>query len=162
MGEDLILDDGGVVLYKDVFDGESWDLGDEDAAKGVCERGVEADEGEGSVVGLVSVELDGEGGLELLNGEGVVFAGEVAGEICGRDVGDCLFVDANGLDRKKKDLLLATHEIKLPGCHWRKKILHFGVNAPPHWEQHVVKAPFLCLSRLRRVWNRKRCFVGFC
>lgn len=86
VGEHLILNDGGVVLYEDVFDGERWDLGDEDAAEGVCERGVDADEGEGSVVGLVAVELDGKGGLEVLDGEGVVFAGEVAGEICGGDV----------------------------------------------------------------------------
>lgn len=104
VGEHLILNDGGVVLYEDVFDGERWDLGDEDAAEGVCERGVDADEGEGSVVGLVAVELDGKGGLEVLDGEGVVFAGEVAGEICGGDVGDCLFVDADGLEGKKKKI----------------------------------------------------------
>lgn len=118
VGEHLVLDDRGVVLYEDVFDGQGWDLGDEDAPEGVCERGVDADEGEGGVVGLVSVELDGEGGLELLNGEGVVFAREVAGEVCGRDIGDCLFVDANRLDKEKKDFApLATDEVKLAGCH---------------------------------------------
>lgn len=112
VGEHLILDDGGVVLYEDVFDGEGWDLGDEDAAEGVCERGVDADEGEGGVVGLVAVELDGKGGLEVLDGKGVVFAGEVAGEICGGDVGDCLFVDADGLEKKRFILLATTHRMK--------------------------------------------------
>jgi hypothetical protein len=44
--------------------------------------------------------LDGKGGLEVINGEGVVFAGEVARKICGGDVCDCLFVDANGLEKR--------------------------------------------------------------
>lgn len=35
VGEDLVLDDGGVVLDVDVLDGEGRDLGDEDAAEGV-------------------------------------------------------------------------------------------------------------------------------
>lgn len=123
VGEHLVLDDRGVVLYEDVFDGQGWDLGDEDAPEGVCERGVDADEGEGGVVGLVSVELDGEGGLELLNGEGVVFAREVTGEVCGRDIGDCLFVDANRLDKEKKISFhqQPIHEVKLADCHWTKK-----------------------------------------
>lgn len=95
--EHLVLDHGGVVLDVDVLDGERRDLGDEDAAKGVSQRGVDADEGEGRIVELVAVELDGEGGSEALNGKGVVFAGEVAGEICRGNVGDCLFVDANRL-----------------------------------------------------------------
>lgn len=47
------------------------------------------------------MELDGKGGSEALNGKGVVFAGEVAGEICRGNVGDCLFVDANRLWKKR-------------------------------------------------------------
>lgn len=95
--ENLVLDDGGVVLDIDVLDGERRDLGDEDAPESVGERGVDADEREGRIVGFVSVELDGEGRLEPLNREGVVFAGEVAGEICRGNIRYCLFVDANRL-----------------------------------------------------------------
>lgn len=97
MCEHLVLNHGGVVLDVDVLDGERRDLGDEDSSEGVGQRGVDADEGEGRIVELVAVELDGEGGSEALNGKGVVFAGEVAGEICRGNVGDCLFVDANRL-----------------------------------------------------------------
>jgi hypothetical protein len=100
--EDFILDDGGVVLYEYVLNGESRDLSNENASESVGERGVEADEGERSIVRIVSVELDGERRLEPLNCKGVVLAGEMAREICGRNIGDCLFVDADGLD---KDLL---------------------------------------------------------
>lgn len=97
MREHLVLNHGGVVLDVDVLDGERRDLGDEDSSEGVGQRGVDADEGEGRIVELVAVELDGEGGSEALNGKGVVFAGEVAREICRGNVGDCLFVDANRL-----------------------------------------------------------------
>jgi hypothetical protein len=58
VGEDLVLDDGGVVVDEDVFDGKGGDFGEQDAAEGVCDRGVEAGEGEGGVVRGVGVEGD--------------------------------------------------------------------------------------------------------
>ena len=58
VGEDLVLDDGGVVVDEDVFDGEGGDLGEQDAAEGVCDGCVEAGEGEGGVVRGVGVEGD--------------------------------------------------------------------------------------------------------
>jgi hypothetical protein len=58
VGEDLVLDDGGVVVDEDVFDGEGGDLGEQDAAEGICDGGVEAGEGEGGVVRGVGVEGD--------------------------------------------------------------------------------------------------------
>lgn len=62
MGEDFVLDDGGVVVDEDVFDGEGGDFGQKNAAEGVGEGGVDTDKGEGGVVGGVLVELD----LEVL------------------------------------------------------------------------------------------------
>lgn len=46
MGEDLVLDYGRVLLDEDVLDCEGGELGEEDAAEGVCDAGVEADQGE--------------------------------------------------------------------------------------------------------------------
>ena len=64
VGEDFVLDDRGVVVDEDVFDGEGGDFGEQDAAEGVCDRGVDAGEGEGGVVGGVGVEVD----VEVLYG----------------------------------------------------------------------------------------------
>lgn len=61
VGEDFVLDDGGVVVDEDVFDGEGGDFGEEDTAEGVCDGGVETDEGEGGVVGGEFMEFDFEG-----------------------------------------------------------------------------------------------------
>lgn len=58
MGEDFVLDDGGVVPYVDGLDGDGGDLGDEYAAEGIRNGGVYADEGEATVVLFVFVELD--------------------------------------------------------------------------------------------------------
>lgn len=58
VGEDFVLDYGGVVVDEDVFDGEGGDFGEQDAAEGVGDGGVEAGEGEGGVVGGVGVEGD--------------------------------------------------------------------------------------------------------
>ena len=49
LGEDLILHNRGIIVHEDVFDGDSGDLGEEDAPEGVGDGGVEADEGEGGV-----------------------------------------------------------------------------------------------------------------
>lgn len=45
--------------------------------EGICERGVNVDEGEGGVEGVVVVELDGEFLLELFEGVGSIFVGNV-------------------------------------------------------------------------------------
>ena len=67
MREDLILDHRGVVLDEDVLDGERRDLGEEDAAEGVGERGVDANEGEGGVQRIILVEGDVETVAEAVN-----------------------------------------------------------------------------------------------
>lgn len=70
MCEHFVLDDGGVLVDVDVFDGERRDLGEEDAAEGVGDAGVDADEGEGEVEGFRGVELDFEVlGRELVWGQ---------------------------------------------------------------------------------------------
>jgi hypothetical protein len=74
VGEDLVLDDGGVVVDEDVFDGEGGDLGEKDAAESVCDGGVEAGEGEGGVVWRVGVEGD----VEVLGWKSV-FEGDLVG-----------------------------------------------------------------------------------
>lgn len=58
MREDFVLDDGGVLVDEDVFDGEGGDFADEDAAEGVGDGGVYSSEGEGGVVRFRGVELD--------------------------------------------------------------------------------------------------------
>ncbi len=58
VGEHFVLDDGGVVPDVDGLDGDGGDLGDEDAAEGVGDGGVDADEGEAAVELVVFVELD--------------------------------------------------------------------------------------------------------
>jgi hypothetical protein len=45
---------------EDVFDGESGDLGKENAAEGVGYGGVDTDEGEGCIVGCMGMEFDAE------------------------------------------------------------------------------------------------------
>lgn len=59
VGEHFVLDDGGVLVDEDIFNGKGGDFGEQDAAEGVCDRGVYAREGEGGVVGCgAGVELD--------------------------------------------------------------------------------------------------------
>ena len=61
--EHFVLDYRGVLVDEDVFDGESGDFREKNAAEGVCDRGVYAGEREGSIVGCgAGVELD----LEVL------------------------------------------------------------------------------------------------
>jgi hypothetical protein len=57
VGEHFVLNDGGVLVDEDVFDCKRGDLGEEDSPESVCNGGVEAGEGEGSVMGLVCVKL---------------------------------------------------------------------------------------------------------
>lgn len=44
MGEDFVLDDGGVVVDVDEFDCKGRDFGEEDTAEGVGEGGIDANE----------------------------------------------------------------------------------------------------------------------
>jgi len=55
--ENLVLDDGGVVVDEDVFYGQSGDFGEHDTAVCVCDRGVDADEREDRVVLIILVEV---------------------------------------------------------------------------------------------------------
>jgi hypothetical protein len=57
MCKHFISDDRGVVADKDLFDGEGRDLGDENPADGICERGIDAYDGEACIVGEVLVEF---------------------------------------------------------------------------------------------------------
>jgi hypothetical protein len=58
VGKHFVLDNGGVLVDEDVFDGKSGDLSEEDAAEGIGDGGVDASEGEFGVVGFVAVELN--------------------------------------------------------------------------------------------------------
>jgi hypothetical protein len=58
VGEHFVLDDGGVLVDEDIFDGEGGDFGEKDSAEGVCDRSVDAGERKGCIVGGVAVELD--------------------------------------------------------------------------------------------------------
>lgn len=97
MGENLVLNDGCVILNIYVFDGEGWDLGKEDAAEGIGDGGVYADQGERCVGRLVLVELDLEARAEAINRKRQIFARIVAREVGRGDMGDSLFVDADSL-----------------------------------------------------------------
>lgn len=129
VGEDLVLDDGRIVLDIDVLDGEGGYLGDEDAAEGVCDGGIDADEGEGGFVLGVVVELDAEVVCELFEVPGVVLAW-VGSWIVGRGyIGDGLLVDADYLEDNWLDIIttgesvLLTHpppvQLGLTGCDGR-------------------------------------------
>ena len=82
LGEDFVLDDGGVVLNVDTLDGEGGDFVDHDAPEGVGNGGVHADEGESGFAVVIFVELDPEILLESGQGPCVVFAWIMVGEVC--------------------------------------------------------------------------------
>lgn len=58
MRKHFIGQDGGVVRDEDLLDGKGRDFGDEDAADGICEGGINADDGKGCIVGQILVEFD--------------------------------------------------------------------------------------------------------
>ena len=64
VAENLVLDDGSVVVDKDVFYGQSRDFGQHDTAVCVCDRGIDADEREDRVILVILVEVY----LEFLEG----------------------------------------------------------------------------------------------
>ncbi len=68
-------------MNKDVFDGESWDLSDHDSTEGIGDAGVDANEGEGGIEGVVFVELDLEILVGLLGGVPEKERGKVLGRI---------------------------------------------------------------------------------
>lgn len=61
MRQDFVLDYGGVSLDVNSFDGERGDLGEEDTAEGIGDRGIDVDEVEFGEEGGVAVEFDTEG-----------------------------------------------------------------------------------------------------
>lgn len=158
VSEDFVLDDRGVVLDVNVLNGESRDLGDEDATEGICERGVNADEGEGGVEGVVVVELDGESLLESFEGVGSIFAGNVARVVDRAYICDGLEVDTDSLQRnlsvthgsqKKSPALVCTSS-----SHPERKQQdsHSVSAAPPRPELSAnwpaVREPWLAASNL--------------
>ena len=86
--QDLILNDGGVVLNKDLLNGESGYLGDQYAPKGIGDGGVDADQREGSVKLLVVVELDSKPFPKSVDIPRMIFARIVTGEIGRGAIGD--------------------------------------------------------------------------
>lgn len=58
MCEHLILNYRGVVIHKDVFDGNGRYFGNEDTAKCIGNGGIETDEREGGIEWFVFMELD--------------------------------------------------------------------------------------------------------
>lgn len=58
MTEYLVLDDGSVVVHKDVFDGHSRNFCEQDSAKSVCDRRVYTNEREDGVELIIFVEFD--------------------------------------------------------------------------------------------------------
>jgi hypothetical protein len=113
VGKHFVLDDGRVLVDEDIFYGKRGDFGEEDAAEGVGDGGVEAGEGKFGVVGGVLVELDVKGLemlvwilveyirelvwapvsvaylLEVVQVPLMVLTGPVTGEVCRLLVGDC-------------------------------------------------------------------------
>lgn len=51
MRKNFVGQDGGVVGDEDLLDSKGRDFGDEDAADGICEGGINADDGKGCIVG---------------------------------------------------------------------------------------------------------------
>lgn len=58
VGEYLVLDDRGVLVDEDIFDGESGNLSEKNSSEGVCDCSVYAGEREGSIVRGMGVEFD--------------------------------------------------------------------------------------------------------
>lgn len=54
------MDDGCVIQNVYEFNSEGGNFSNEDTAKGVCDGGIKADEGEGGIICLVFVKVDSE------------------------------------------------------------------------------------------------------
>lgn len=97
MAKNLILDDGGVVIHPYVLDGQRGDLGNQDAAEGVGDGGVDADQREGGIVLTILVEDDAKLVAECIQIPCMVFTWVVAWEVGRGDVGDGFCADADDL-----------------------------------------------------------------
>ena len=100
-------------MDKNIFYGEGWNFCNHDAAEGVGDAGVDADEGEGGIMGVVLIELNRKTLAYLLDASVekwqvkylgelfqipfVIFAWVVAREVGGSDIRDCFGVDAYDL-----------------------------------------------------------------
>lgn len=60
MGENLVLDHGGVVVYENEFDGKRRDLSYENTTEGIRNRCIDTDQGERRFESFVTVEFDAE------------------------------------------------------------------------------------------------------
>lgn len=101
VAENFVLDHRGVVPHENVLDGQGGNVGDHDAAEGVGDGGIDADERELSLIGVVLVEHYADALAELFDIPGVVLAGVETGEVGGCDIGDSFGVDVDGLERRE-------------------------------------------------------------
>jgi hypothetical protein len=58
VGEHFVLDNGGVLVDENVFNGQGRNFSEEDAAESIGDGGVDASKREFGVVGFVAVELN--------------------------------------------------------------------------------------------------------
>jgi len=93
--ENFVLNDGGVVVDKDVFYGQGRDFGQHDSAICVCDRCIDANERKDGIVLVILVEVYVETLLEGVEVPRVVLAGVVARKIGRDDILDGLGVDAD-------------------------------------------------------------------
>lgn len=99
VGENFVLDYGGVVVDEDVLDGQGWDLSDENATECICDGGINADKREGGIESPIVVELDFKLVAELVEVPSVVFTRVVAWEVGGGHIVDGLKVNADNLGK---------------------------------------------------------------
>ena len=93
--KDLVLDDGCIVVDKDMLDGEVGQLGKHDATVGIGDGSVYAYEGKDRVVRVIFVKVDLEFVSELIKIPCLVFVWIVIGEVGGCDICDRLVVNAD-------------------------------------------------------------------
>ena len=112
VAENFVLDHRGVVPHEDVLDGQRGDVGDHDAAEGVGNGGVDANERELSLIWVVLVEHYTDVFAELFDVPGVVLAGVEAGEVGGCDIGDSLGVDMDRLEIRMPSVSFSLHAMR--------------------------------------------------
>jgi len=81
VGEDLVLNDGGVVFDVDILDSECRNLGEHDTTESVCERGIDSNERERREELVVLVEVYRKGVAKAINGESKILARVVPGVV---------------------------------------------------------------------------------
>lgn len=110
MGQNFVLDYGGVVVNVDYIDSECGNLGDENSAESVCYGGVNADKRELRLKLFVLVPLNLEALAESLLIPCVLFVRVVFRVIGGDGVGDCFFVDTYDLAYESDQNLYRTQK----------------------------------------------------